>query len=155
MAVTTADCVADYLLSFVHEEGDYLCNLKLQKLVYYAQAWFLALYDEPLFCDKIEAWVHGPAQPALYRRFKDNGRQPIADAVERPTFDDDRVRPHLEEVMQVYGGMSSYQLSLLTHSEDPWKKARGNIAPEESSTAEITQESMKRFYRAVADEQED
>ena len=53
------------------------CNLKLQKLVYYAQAWHLALRDVPLFEEDFEAWVHGPVIPALYQEYKKFGWRPI------------------------------------------------------------------------------
>jgi uncharacterized phage-associated protein len=55
MPITTPDAVADYFLWSARECGDLLTNLRLQKLVYYAQAWFLALYDEPLFDGEFEA----------------------------------------------------------------------------------------------------
>ena len=60
MAEVSARQVAQFMISFSHEHGDPISNLKLQKLLYYAQAWFLALQDKPLFDERIEAWAHGP-----------------------------------------------------------------------------------------------
>lgn len=63
--------VAKYFLSKVEEDiGDGISNLKLQKLVYYAQAYHLAMYGEPLFGERVEAWEHGPVVPELYREYK-------------------------------------------------------------------------------------
>ncbi|OQY42717.1 MAG: hypothetical protein B6240_13665 [Desulfobacteraceae bacterium 4572_87] len=53
------------------EAGDLISNLKLQKLVYYAQGFYLALYDEPLFNEPIEAWTHGPVIRELYRSYNE------------------------------------------------------------------------------------
>ena len=66
--------VADYFLSKTDEEaGDVISNLKLQKLVYYAQGFTLAVTGKPLFNEEIEAWQHGPVVPDLYHKYKDHG----------------------------------------------------------------------------------
>lgn len=70
--------VADFFLAFANECGDFMSNLRLQKLVYYAQAWHLANYDTPLFEEDFEAWIHGPALPALYHHYEGYGRVPFA-----------------------------------------------------------------------------
>ena len=59
-----------FLLKSNPEIGDTISNLKLQKLLYLAQGFFLAIYGEPLFPEHIEAWTHGPVVPEIYRRFK-------------------------------------------------------------------------------------
>jgi len=142
---------AEFLIAFSHECGDPLSNLKLQKLLYYSQAWFLALYDKPLFDERIEAWVHGPAVPPVYGEFKKWTWQPIECEIDLPALEkalEKHVQDHLTEVMDVYGVMSAYQLEKLTHSEDPWKKARNGIPLDEPSTAIITHEDMKQYYRS-------
>ena len=63
--ITTASKLADYYIWFANDVGSYLSNHKLQKLLYYAQAWYLAFEDTPLFDEDFEAWVHGPTIPAL------------------------------------------------------------------------------------------
>ncbi|MGA7027993.1 MAG: type II toxin-antitoxin system antitoxin SocA domain-containing protein, partial [Candidatus Acidiferrales bacterium] len=70
--------VARYFLALVDEDaGDSLSNLKLQKLVYYAQGFHLALYGEPLFPEVIRAWRHGPVVPELYHALKQFGAGPV------------------------------------------------------------------------------
>lgn len=66
--------VADYFLAHCDEEsGDIISNLKIQKLTYYAQGFSLVLLGKPLFNEKIEAWMHGPVVPELYRKYRDCG----------------------------------------------------------------------------------
>ncbi|MEM9215382.1 MAG: type II toxin-antitoxin system antitoxin SocA domain-containing protein [Cyanobacteria bacterium P01_F01_bin.150] len=66
--------VANYFLSLMDEDaGDLISNLKLQKLVHYAQGIHLALYDKALFPETIEAWTHGPVVPELYHRYEKFG----------------------------------------------------------------------------------
>lgn len=144
---TPASRVADYFIHFSHEVGDPISNLKLQKLLYYAQAWHLALYSSPLFRERIEAWVHGPAIPLVYRQFKGWAWQPISENPAPPRFPEP-VRAHLDKVMRSYGPMTAYQLELLTHRERPWQQARKGLPPDEPSNALITHESMRDFYRS-------
>jgi uncharacterized phage-associated protein len=147
MADVTARQVADYTIAFLAEHGDPVTNLKLQKLLYYAQAWYLALYDIPLFDDRIEAWVHGPAVPPVYADFKGFGWQPIPPPINGCTLPD-RPEAHVVEVIEVYGGFSAYELERLTHQEYPWINARRGVAPDEQSHNIISLEDMKNCYRA-------
>ncbi len=121
MALTTARKVANYILCFAREHGDLITNLKLQKLVYYSQAWFLALYDIPLFEGRLEAWVHGPVQPEVYKAFSSRWN-PITTRVTCPTFDDERIAGHLDEIMDIYGDLTGHHLERLVHQEDPCEK---------------------------------
>jgi len=150
VAITTADNVADYILWHTREYGELISNLQLQKLVYYAQAWFLVFYDEPLFDEPIQAWIHGPVQPGLYHRFKEYAWQPIIAEVDCPVFHDSdgRTKRLLKEVVMVYGSKTGIELELLAHSEDPWKMARQGIPDTQESTNVITHESMKEFYKS-------
>lgn len=52
------------------DEGNNLSKLKLQKLLYYAQGYYLALYNEALFDEEIRAWEHGPVVKEVYDHFK-------------------------------------------------------------------------------------
>jgi uncharacterized phage-associated protein len=150
MGVTTANHVADYFLDFCHQHGDVLTNLKLQKLVYYAQAWHLALKNKPLFDERIEAWVHGPVVPPLYGRFKKYGWEPITAQVTPPVFKNGTAK-FFEEIFSVYGGYSAWDLERMTHQESPWKKARGSMAPDEESHNQIAHADMRDFYRKLAE----
>ena len=154
MAITTAKRVADYIVAFSHEHGDPVSNLKLQKLVYYAQAWYLALYGEVLFDERIEAWVHGPVVAPLYGSYKGWAWQPIDENIELSSIDlPASVKAHLDEVMDIYGGLTAYDLEKLTHSETPCQKARGDIPPDEPSNAIIAWNDMKVFYERAANAQ--
>lgn len=147
MPAISPNAVADYFIRFSHEVGDPITNLKLQKLVYYAQAWHLALKGERLIATRFEAWVHGPVCVPLYQRFRRYSWNPIGESVEKPELSAE-VEKHLREVMEVYGGMSAWDLERLTHAEEPWQKARGGLPGDEPSTAVIADDDMRRFYAA-------
>lgn len=149
MAVAQTDAVADWFIRFAHEVGDTITNLKLQKLVYYAQAWFLALTGERLVPAEFQAWVHGPVCYPLYQRFRGHGWAPILDEVAEPGLPRN-VESHLREIMEVYGGFSAWDLERLTHSEAPWLNARDGVAPGEPSCNVISDHDMRRFYSARA-----
>lgn len=143
--------VADYLIRQAHEVGDPITNLKLQKLVYYAQAWYAALNDEALFCDRIEAWVHGPVCPEVYQRFREYRWNPIDADVGAPDLPAD-VCEHLGEVTEVYGSMTAIELERLTHQEDPWVQTRGDLPADAPSQREIPVPVMADYYARMARE---
>ncbi|GGK45319.1 Panacea domain-containing protein [Salinarimonas ramus] len=142
--------IADFLLVSAREAGELLTNLKLQKLLYYAQAWRLALTDEPLFSEDFEAWVHGPVLPSQYHRFKDFRWMPITAPVDMPRVDEDLAR-HLDEILRVFGPESAVALEQMTHEERPWREARAGMPLHETSSAKISKNTMKEYYRSLMD----
>jgi len=149
MAITTASKIADYFLYIANDTGSFLSNLKLQKLVYYAGAWYLALYNTPLFDEDFEAWTHGPVMISLYEKYKPFGWKPILKEVKKPEFPKD-VEDFLEELTQVYFIRESLELEMMTHREEPWIKARNGVPLDEPSHAIISQQAMKEYYKARA-----
>lgn len=139
----TADEVADYFLASVDADaGDNLSNLKLQKLIYYAQGFHLAMFEKPLFDEPIEAWTYGPVVPRIYRKYKDHGSGGIPAPRE---FDDRRFDPEtrglLDEVMEVYGQYSAVKLMNMTHEDLPWK-----CTP---SAGVIDREQMRKYFKKL------
>ncbi len=144
----SAHQAAIWLIVHAERHGDCLTNLKLQKLLYYAQAWHLALYDTPLFDDELEAWVHGPVVPSVYREYKSFGWQPIYLDPERYAIAlPEEVAAHLEEIYRVYGGYTGHQLELMSHNEDPWQVARGDLPMTEACSNVISPELMRNYYK--------
>jgi uncharacterized phage-associated protein len=146
MPETTAHSTAAFLIRDSREHGDGLSNLKLQKLLYYSQAWYLALYGKPLFGEDIEAWIHGPVVPCVYGEFKKYSWNPIPALLPAPVLTK-KVTGHLKNVSLAYGHLSAYQLETLTHSEKPWLNARKGIPSDKSSHAIISHSDMRSFYR--------
>jgi uncharacterized phage-associated protein len=124
-----------------------LTNLKLQKLLYYSQAWHLALTDNPIFIEDVEAWIHGPVVPRVFGTFKEYRWGVISREV-KPINDDSIIR-HIEEVIHTYGKFGATELERLTHSEEPWISARRGLAPDEPSRNVIPKEHMKNFYQGL------
>ena len=148
--IVSAKDVADY---FIWKSNNSvpprpITNKKLQKLVYYSQAWFLAIKSSVLFTEKIEAWEHGPVVRELYFDFKLFNSNPIIkevdiDFIEKIPSD---IKEFLDEVWSVYGKFDSGYLEALTHSESPWQEARIGLDVDEISENEIKIDSIKEFY---------
>lgn len=137
--------VAKYFLCKSNEEvGDAISNLKLQKLVYYAQGFSLALLGRPLFEDSLEAWMHGPVVPALYRAYKAYGANgiPVPTDFDPSALSADEARL-LDEVYDVYGQYSAWKLRQLTHSEAPWQ----DNYSEGFTSQPIPLSEMEQFFR--------
>lgn len=140
--------VAEYFIEKSNKEGWPITNKKLQKLLYYSQAWSLVLRDKKLFNEKIEAWVHGPAIKSVYVEYKNFGFSPIkkeTDSVLLKTISSEDQKL-LNSVWSVYGKLDADYLEMLTHSESPWQNARQGLQSSESSENEISPLSMKNFY---------
>ncbi|MCP4698854.1 MAG: DUF4065 domain-containing protein [Gammaproteobacteria bacterium] len=150
----TANEVADFFLSFVHEHGDYLSQLKLHKLVFYSDAWFMVNNaGQPLIKDNFEAWIHGPVIRSLYNRFKDYRWQPILEPVDKPKLTQHQ-EAHLLETYQVFGKCSAYELEQMVHEEEPWIKARDGFAADEACENIIDKSLMYSFYTSVSKEKD-
>lgn len=122
---------ANYFLSKTDEEaGDTISNLKLQKLLYYAQGVHLAKYGKPLFNEPIQAWIHGPVVPVVYHQFKRYEENSIPRPRKSPDFFG-KEKMVLDSVYRVYGQFSAWKLRNFTHDEPPWKNTPqgGTIAP--------------------------
>lgn len=142
--------VAEYFLGLVDEETDeLLSNMKLQKLVYYAQGFHLALYNKPLFSDHpIKAWAHGPVVPVLYQKYKIHGAGgiPRPDSVDLSRYPNEAVEL-MDEVYEVYGQFSAWKLRNMTHEETPWAQT-----PQDS---EISNLSMKSFFKTLLKDEDE
>jgi len=145
------DKVAKYIIRSFHEKGDLITNLKLQKLLYYVQGWHLGIYNEPLFSEELQAWVHGPVQPAVYKEYKKYTWNPITQDIESIVFEK-KIKDHIDEVLEEYGGETGWQLERMTHREEPWIAARKGLPKEAESTEIITHESLRKYFNHLANE---
>jgi uncharacterized phage-associated protein len=120
-------------------------NLKIQKLLYYAQGEHIARTGEPLFHDPLEAWAHGPVVPEVYHALKRYGPSPIdaetfvGDDFDRTRFD--QVEPTLVHTWDTYGTITAWALRERTHRETPWKRAFA------TPSGRITIGHLEAFFR--------
>ena len=117
---------------------------KLQKLVYYAQAWHLVRVGEPLFSNRIEAWEHGPVTPDLYKKHRSkynvsgwDGDPGALTPIEADT---------VEWVLDKYASFTAEALSRMTHKEVPWVVARGLLSESERGDTPIDHNQMISYY---------
>ncbi|HEV3158310.1 MAG TPA: type II toxin-antitoxin system antitoxin SocA domain-containing protein [Candidatus Baltobacteraceae bacterium] len=121
--------------------------MKLQKLVYYSQAWSLVWDERPLFNNRIEAWANGPVAPDLYERHR--GEYRVNDVGGEAECIDSLGEETIDTVLSYYGEKSSQWLSDLTHMEAPWRDARSGLAPGVASNVVITHAAMAEYYGSL------
>ena len=124
--MTKAIDVAKYILCIANTNGDLITNLKLQKLLYYAQAWYMVNFDgQKLFDDDIEAWQFGPVIKSIYNLFKDFGREPILLSDEECNDYNlsETQKSYLAEFCETFLRYSATELVGMTHNEKKKKKA--------------------------------
>lgn len=144
--------IAEFFIAFANITGDLITNLKLQKLVYYSQAWNLAIFGRPLFSNDFESWVHGPVVPDLYQEFKSFRWHPIERDLDEHNYHEIREQlgaettELLDEIIEEYYNLSAHELEQLTHSEEPWLKARSGCACDEICHNIIKKDWMQEYY---------
>lgn len=118
-----AQDVAEFFLDSVDtDRGDVMTHLKLQKLLYYAQGFHLAMQGgRPLFSESLVAWTHGPVVPQVYFKYRACGRNPI----DPPgSFDPSDFPPEALEILKavnlLYGQYTASKLETMAHKEPPW-----------------------------------
>ena len=141
--------VAKYFLS-ISEPGTAkaITHLKLQKLVYYAQGYYLAVEDKPLFTERIEAWVHGPVCPDLYAVYRDYYYNEIPKKNVKTQLAE-CAKETIDMVWQVYGKYDGPELEQFTHQEDPWINARRGLRSNQNTNIEIPRPSIKSFFKGI------
>lgn len=148
--------IADYLIDKLSYGGKTdLTMLKLQKLLYYAQAWYLVNNNNRLFDGPFQAWVHGPVNRDVFDRFKDTHYlYTVAKPCDKQaTYKTENIseedRRYLDDFLEVYGSSTGTDLERQSHFERPWLEARGNIGPLDACTNEINEEIMREFYSSL------
>jgi uncharacterized phage-associated protein len=148
LAHVTPANVHDVVAYILSKEGK-VSTWKLQKLVYYSQAWSLVWDDAPLFPEKIYAWGNGPVVTELYKYHQKyfsvsswrRGKRSNLTRIQKETID---------EILDSYGPISSWHLSELVHQETPYKAARANLSIDVRGEREITLTAMQEYYQALA-----
>lgn len=140
----TASCtaldVANFLVYMMSDSCEDLTNMKLNKILYYAQGHYLRKFGTPLFRDKIEAWTHGPVVPTVYATYKAFGDQPITkfDSSKLNNLDETK-KSFLLDVARVYGRYTASVLRSMTHQpKSPWNQT--------GEGKEIPIETIKSYF---------
>lgn len=157
--------VARYLGLSLLSKGFTVSPLKLQKMLYYTQAWYMVFFgrENTLFKDVPEAWVNGPVYPAIYREYKNKAGW-VCDPLKVSDFGNGEVCDMLkgvaeelalapdesklvERIVVLYGALSQDQLIFMTHCENPWAEKREGLAPFEASQTPLSLDTMYSYYK--------
>lgn len=137
--------VADYIL----EKNGTMSAMKLQKLVYYAQAWHLVWEDKVLFAEEIQAWANGPVLSCLYSLHQGTFSLDPGFFKGSTAHISEASKDVIERVLKFYGDKDAQWLSDLTHMEAPWKLARMGLSDGERGSSIISNASMSEYYSSL------
>ena len=167
MSKVAIEDIARYTVLRLTQNGNSICPLKLQKVLYYMQAWYMVYFnrENTLFDDVPEAWVNGPVYRSVYNAYKDVGMYdqiPLAkvgsseeslekdtEALYRKMGLNKEETEFIEAVYKHYGSMSHDRLVFLTHSQRPWNEARKGLEPFEYGNQEISLDTMYQYYTGI------
>ncbi|MBR1774834.1 MAG: DUF4065 domain-containing protein [Bacteroidales bacterium] len=157
--------VAMYVGLSLLSKGLSVSPLKLQKILYYVQCWYMVFFGRgnTLFAVKPQAWVNGPVYPVIYNKYRskvqgmcdhlqvtDFSDKPLKIAVEdivnKLSLDIEEIKC-IDSIITLYGSRSQNQLILMTHSELPWIEARGDLLPYQYSQKELSLDTMYSYYK--------
>jgi uncharacterized phage-associated protein len=165
--------IANYFLTVAADHGQALTPMKIQKLVYFANGWHLALKDAPLINEQVEAWRFGPVIPSLYRAFGRFGDRPIEGKAIRvtreytdegggiihtsePNLDDlprqaEFTKAFLDRIWDTYGRYTAVQLSNETHQPGtPWDTISKEYNGAIPKRTDIPSGLMKGYFQSLA-----
>ena len=135
-----ASDIAKWFINEIHPEP-----LKLQKLLYLAQGYSYAFYDEPLFEEDMEAWVHGPVVTSVYHEYKDYKFNPIPISYELIKFDEQALSV-LNYVKNKFAKYDGKFLEEMTHNQEPWILSREGLDPDERSDKTISKQNIANYF---------
>ncbi|MFC2009753.1 Panacea domain-containing protein [Chloroflexota bacterium] len=136
--------VAKYILS---KHGP-MTTMKLQKLVYYCQAWSVVWDSKPIFKEKIESWASGPVVRKLYEKHRGKYKVSTLRSGDINKLKSEEIET-IDAVLKFYGHRSAQWLSELTHIEAPWNEARKGIPKGANCSNEITLSSLEEYYGSL------
>ncbi|MBS0029472.1 Panacea domain-containing protein [Chitinophaga sp. 22321] len=155
---------SNFVIYFLNAKGVEITPLKLQKVLYYTQAWHLVFFDKhPLFNEVPEAWVNGPVYRTIYTKyskswFKNNALIPelpegakfldVANEMLDTLHLDEKQTSFVNAILTKYGFMEPERLVYLTHAELPWNEARSGVGLLERSNKEISLDTMYSYYKS-------
>lgn len=139
--------IALYVLKLLSPSEEEVSSMKLQKICFYIQGWFIAKNKCELFENDFQAWRLGPVSPRLYEMHAGRVVISLEDNIIRGNTEklSDSNKSFIESIVAIYGRYTGLQLSDLSHSQDPWINARNGIPDGLPSRNEITTESMERY----------
>lgn len=131
-------------------ESVYVSPLRLQKLLYYCQGWYLGLLGSPLFRQPVEAWKYGPVVDDVYRQFAGRREPILPDQAGEPSEPlPEHVRALVRMVWQEYAKYTPGELVDQTHAEPAWADARAGLPADAHSSAELSHDTMRAFFRTL------
>ncbi len=149
------DLAAALLGKVNHPAGEVLNTLKLNALLYYAEAWSLALFERTLSSDELEAWDSGPMYPALWARLSHRGwNNLLADDLRSEVVLDTETQALLDDIWQAYGEYSLAELEKMIKADAPWKEARRGLQAWDITKRPLSKTSMAGFYKTAMEASE-
>lgn len=155
--------IADYILGLQEDEGllwgeeqtsERITHLKLQKLLYYSQGFFLAITGQPLFKEKVVAWHHGPVVLEIWEEYKKHKSDGLPIPQEAVSLGNSHVEKIIKSVYKRYGQYGAWKLRAMTHREEPWQSCHVKDRIIEIPTevlrvffSKLRNHSAKRSYR--------
>ncbi len=156
--------MSEFVILYCQYLGVTISPLKLQKLLYYIQAWHIAKFNkETLYSALPEAWVNGPVYREVYNIYKttffrNENIQTDLDEIslsnqlkeKQELLNLDKEQLELvHTVLDTYTKLSDERLVLMTHNELPWNEARKGLTPIDRSENTLSIDSIYNYFNRI------
>ncbi len=150
--------LSDYIIAYCNFYDLCISNKKLQKLMYYCQAWNISLNEEELIEENFEAWRHGAVLRPLYFKYWKYGygniymeNNLVEKILDKANKDINQSRFNIiNKVLRRYAPMTADELENKNHTETPWLIARGCLEKHERCDEIIRKDIIERYYKSKA-----
>ncbi len=140
--------LTEWIIKKCHDLRLEITNLKLQKLLYFAQGHFTQEFEgQRLILEDFEAWVHGPVLMSAYQKYKRYSWFELPKSIPLTSISDE-MNDFLDRLLEAYGNKAGTVLEDISHEEDPWINARVGLRPKEPSRRKISFNEIRDFYNS-------
>lgn len=144
------------LSKYILKKSGKMNAIKLQKTMFFVEAFHLAIFNKSLVGENFEAWVNGPVLRSVYNEYKSQSKASYIISV--PEFDETSFWRQFENPKQLYtidkvieylNRFDSRSLSESSHRHLPWKEAREGLTANEKSDDPISKDLIRKYYRKL------
>lgn len=136
--------VAQYVFTAYKKiTGEVIDEMKLHKLLYFAQRESLAITNEPLFEGEFEGWKYGPVCKEIRNSITKDG------IIDYDSDISDECKYIINNIILEYGSLASWKLSEITHNEKSWLNARVGLKDGENGNKKLELEDIRTDAKKV------
>jgi uncharacterized phage-associated protein len=144
------------LSKYILKKSGQMNAIKLQKTMFFVEAFHLAIFNKSLVGESFEAWVNGPVLRSVYNEYKSQSKASYIISIPEfeevifwRKFENPKQLYIIDKVIEYFNRFGSQQLSESSHRHLPWKEAREGLGTNDKSDKPMSKDSIRKYYRKL------